>query len=72
MADEKDPAAEYDLAYCYEKGIGVEIDLKEAYALYYSAAVGTQDSRLKMVATAAANVVKAHLAASRATLAITR
>jgi TPR repeat protein len=61
LADKGDPAAQYDLAYCYEYGIGVEVDLHKALALYRKAASGPGDSRLKPVAEAAADQVKAHL-----------
>jgi TPR repeat protein len=65
LADADDPAAQYDLGYCFENGIGVEIDLSEAYALYHRAATETDDARLREVAEAGANQVKAHLAASK-------
>lgn len=71
LADTGDPAGAYDLAYCYENGIGVEIDLGQAYALYSKAAAGASDGRLRVVATAGATAVKAHLAASRPTPAAT-
>jgi TPR repeat protein len=65
LADGDDPAAQYDLGYCFENGIGVEIDLHEAYALYLRAAAGTDDARLRVVAEAGAAQVKAHLTASK-------
>ena len=65
LADGDDPAAQYDLGYCFENGIGVEIDLHEAYALYLRAATGADDARLRVVAEAGAAQVKAHLTASR-------
>ena len=65
LADQNDPAAQYDLGYCLENGIGVEMDMREAYAMYRQAAAGTDDTRLKIVAEAGANQVKAHLTASR-------
>lgn len=38
-ADKKVPAALYDLAICYEKGVAVEVDLEEAFYLYLDAAI---------------------------------
>ncbi len=66
LADKGDPAAQYDLAYCLENGIGIGIDLREAYAMYREAAAETDDSRLRAVAEAGASQVKAHLLASQA------
>jgi len=57
-----DPYAEYDLAYYCERGIGREIDLRRAYALYRKSADQARDERLKRVAEAGAAQVKAHLA----------
>jgi TPR repeat protein len=65
LADQGDPAAQYDLGYCLENGIGVAMDLYGAYAMYLQAAAVTDDSRLKMVAESGAGAVKAHLAASK-------
>jgi TPR repeat protein len=64
LADKGEPAAQYDLAYCLENGIGVAIDLRQAYALYRRASEGTEDSRLRAVADAGAAQVEAHIAAS--------
>ena len=57
-----DPFAEYDLAYYLERGIGREIDLRRAYALYRKSADQARDERLKQVAEAGAAGVRAHLA----------
>jgi TPR repeat protein len=64
LADKSDPAASYDLAYRLENGIGADIDLREAYALYRQAAAGTTDPTLTLVAEAGAAQVQAHLDAS--------
>lgn len=37
-ADKGDPAAAYNLGYCYEKGIGTDADRQQAYAWYKRAA----------------------------------
>ena len=37
-ADKGDPAAAYNLGYCYEKGIGTDADRQQAYAWYKQAA----------------------------------
>ena len=61
-ADAGDPYAQYDLAYYCERGIGREIDLRRAYALYRKSADRAPDERLRRVAEAGAAGVKAHLA----------
>jgi hypothetical protein len=65
LADQGDPAAQYDLGYYLEKGIGVEMNLYGAYAMYLQAAAVTDDFRLKTVAESGAGAVKAHLAAAK-------
>jgi len=67
LADKGDPAAQYDLAYRLENGIGADFDMREAYAFYYRAATETGDARLRQVAQTAAKQVRAHLVASGAT-----
>jgi TPR repeat protein len=60
-ADHGDAAAAYDLANRLENGIGADIDLREAYALYRLAGEGARSPLLKLVAEAGAAQVEAHL-----------
>jgi TPR repeat protein len=66
-ADNGDPSAAYNLAYCYEKGIGVSPDLQQAYALYREAAEGTSDPYVKSAAEASAAKIKTQLGSGRQT-----
>ncbi len=63
-AEAGDPVSEYDFAYYLERGIGHEIDLRRAYALYRKAADHARDERLRRVAEAGAAEVKSHLVAA--------
>lgn len=46
--------AAYDLAWCYENGIGVAVDRSEAYALYVHVAANAGDPALRSLAEAGA------------------
>ncbi len=46
--------AAYDLAWCYENGIGVAADRSQAYALYVHVAANTRDQALRSLAEAGA------------------
>ena len=61
-AQRNDPAgqmAAYDLAWCYENGIGVAVDRSQAYALYGRVAANAADPALRGLAEAGATGVRA-------------
>ena len=51
--------AAYDLAWCYENGIGVAVDQSQAYALYVRVAADAVDPALRGLAEAGATGVRA-------------
>ena len=50
--------AAYDLAWCYENGVGVAVDRLEAYALYVHVAASADDPALRSLAEAGAVEVR--------------
>lgn len=55
------PLAEYDLAYCYEHGIGVPADRVQAAELYRHAAGHASDARIRTLAATAAQNMDAQI-----------
>ncbi len=56
-ADRRDALAEYDLGYCYERGLGVSRDDVQALGWYRRAAADTTDDQLRSIAeTGAGNL----------------
>jgi TPR repeat protein len=53
-AERRNPLAEYDLGYCYEKGIGVPHDQEQADTWYRRAQADASDSAMRSIADAAA------------------
>ena len=53
-ADKHNPLAEYDLAYCYEHGMGVAADHAQAQLWYRRAVVDTPEGSLRAIAEAGA------------------
>ncbi|MDB5396723.1 MAG: SEL1-like repeat protein [Rhodospirillales bacterium] len=53
-ADNGNASAEYDLAYCYETGIGVPVDLQQAYAMYKEAGDTASDEATRSAAKVSA------------------
>ena len=51
-AERNNPLAEYDLAYCYEHGLGVPQSSADAYVWYRRAADHAGNSTLKSIALA--------------------
>jgi len=49
-AEKHDPQAEYDLGYCYERGLGVKLDQGSALKWFRQAAGDTPDAALKSLA----------------------
>jgi TPR repeat protein len=54
-AEQRNPLAEYDLGYCYEKGIGVSRDLEQADNWYRRAIGDASNSELRGIAEIAAS-----------------
>ena len=53
------PMAQYDLAWCYENGIGVAVDRRQAHALYLGAAAAAKEVNLHDLADAGARGTQA-------------
>ncbi len=64
------PMAQYDLAWCYENGIGVAVDRRQAHALYVGAAAATREASLHDLADSGARGTQAPGGASGATGAV--
>ena len=62
--DAQAPMARYDLAWCYENGIGVPVDRQQAYRLYLRAAATTGEASLHELAEAGARNLHGAPAAS--------
>ena len=60
-AERNNPLAEYDLAYCYEHGLGVQQNRADAYVWYRRAADHADDSSLKSIALAGLQSTKSQL-----------
>ena len=56
-AENNNPLAAYDLAYCYENGIGVRTDRMAAYRWYRRAAAQAQDDGLRSIARSSATAL---------------
>lgn len=54
-AEQHNALAEYDLGYCYDKGIGVPKDRDQAYTMYRRAAVDAADDGLRNLAQGGAS-----------------
>ena len=63
-AERNNPLAEYDLAYCYEHGLGVAPNQLEAYNWYRRAANHTDNAMLKSIALAGLRGIDSQLSAA--------
>ena len=57
-AERHNALAEYDLGYCYENGIGLPVDKRQAYAWYSRAAEDARAGDLKMIAQSGAHALE--------------
>jgi TPR repeat protein len=65
-AEQGNPVAEYDLGYCYERGLGVTVDRVQAYDWYHRAALNAKDPLIQaMAATGARNLAQQLTASDR-------
>ena len=60
-AEKNDALAAYDLAYCYENGLGVPLDRVAAYQWYQRASANAADSRVRQLASNGASALRSKL-----------
>ena len=64
-ADRHNAVAEYDLGYCYERGVGVPTDAVQAYVWYQRALADTQDKALQSIAKDSALKLQRQIATAK-------
>ncbi len=64
-ADRHNAVAEYDLGYCYERGVGVPADAVQAYVWYQRALADTQDKALQSIAKDSALKLQRQIATAK-------
>jgi TPR repeat protein len=56
-ADQHNALAEYDLGYCYERGLGVPVDQVQAYTWYRRAVTDATDASLRAIAQSSSDAL---------------